>query len=134
MELQLYRSYFEQGTNGVLSYQGKVICACIELPWRNNKREISCIPEGRYRIVKRQHHVHGEQLLLPHVPKREGILIHPANFALRELKGCIAPVTRCSGAGIGQYSRIAYERLHALISPTLDAGEQVFLVIKSVKY
>ena len=133
MELKLYRSYFEQGTNGELSYRGQLICYCIELPWRNNKRGISCIPEGRYRLVKKFHHQHGEQMAVVHVPQREGILIHPANFALRELKGCIAPVLKCTSPGNGQYSRIAYERLQALVSPALDAGEAVFLVIKSVK-
>lgn len=129
----LSRTYFKGGTNGKISYQGALICESIELPWRNNKRSISCIPEGRYRLIKRMHPKHGLQLALSIVPNREGILIHPANFALRELQGCIAPVSKCTGEGEGTYSRVALERLQALVYPALEAGEQVTLVITSVK-
>ena len=45
--------YFPEGTNGVLSLNGKEICKTIELPWRNNKARVSCIPEGIYKIRKR---------------------------------------------------------------------------------
>lgn len=133
MEILLSRTYFKGGTNGKMSCNGNPICDCIELPWRNNKRNISCIPEGRYLLLKRQHPKHGLQLGLSIVPNREGILIHPANFALRELQGCIAPVSKCTGEGEGSYSRVALERLQDLVYPVLDAGEKVFLVITSVK-
>ncbi|WP_316831865.1 DUF5675 family protein [Pedobacter aquatilis] len=132
MNLLLSRTYFKGGTNGKISYQGEVICESIELPWRNNKRSISCIPEGRYLLVKRMHPKHGLQLALSTVPNREAILIHPANFAMRELQGCIAPVSKCNGEGTGSYSRVALERLQCLIYPVLDAGEQVSLLITSV--
>ena len=133
MELLLSRSYGKDGTNGKISYQGKLICESIELPWRNNKRNISCIPEGKYLLIKRHHAQHGIQLALSIVPNREAILIHPANFALRELQGCIAPVSKVTGEGQGTYSRIALERLQDLVYPALDAHEKVFLVINSVK-
>lgn len=133
MELLLNRTYYKSGTNGKISYQGKVICESIELPWVGNKRNISCIPEGRYLLIKRQHPKHGLQLALSIVPNREAILIHPANFAMRELQGCIAPVGKCTGEGIGEYSRVALERLQGLVYPALEAGEKVFLVITSVK-
>lgn len=132
MEIFLTRTYFKSGTNGKITYQGKQICESIELPWRNNKRSVSCIPEGKYLLIKRQHQKHGLQLALSIVPNREAILIHPANFALRELQGCIAPVSKCTGEGTGDYSRIALERLQALVYPVLEAGEKVFLIIKSV--
>jgi hypothetical protein len=133
MELVLNRLYYKNGTNGQISYQGQLICACIELPWRDNKRIISCIPEGRYVLIKRFHAKYGEQLAIVNVPKREAILIHPANFALRELQGCIAPVTKCTGEGVGEYSRIALERLQNLVYPVLAAQEMVILIITSVK-
>lgn len=127
--LTLYRSYHEAGTNGVLYLDGKKICETIELPWRQNKRGISCIPPGRYRLL-RQHHVrHGEQLGLPDVLDREAILIHAAHSALDELRGCIAPVTRCTDPGKGVYSGVALDRLKALVYPILEYGEPVWLVI-----
>ena len=131
MELHLKRTYHSNGTNGVISYAGTKICECIELPWRNNKRMISCIPEGRYRLIKRMHYRWGEQLAVVNVPGREAILFHPGNNALNELQGCIAPVTKCIAHGVGNYSRIALERIKDLVYPILDAEEEVWLVITS---
>ena len=133
MEIYLRRKYFPTGTNGQLFHNGKLICEAIELPWRENKRGISCIPEGRYQLIKRMHTKHGLQIAVVNVPNREGILIHPANFALRELQGCIAPVGKCTAAGEGGYSRIALERLQALIYPVLAADEKVWLIINSLE-
>lgn len=132
MELLLKRRYNPEGCNGQLFLGKEQICETIELPWRNNKRSISCVPEGRYRLVRRYQHQRGDHLMLAHVPQRELILIHPANFALRELQGCIAPVTKCTGPGKGNYSRIALERLQSLVYPLLEAGEEVWLRISSV--
>lgn len=132
IRLHLTRAYALEGVNGKLFHNGNLICETIELPWRNNKKSVSCIPEGQYRLIKRIHPKHGAQLQVINVPNREGILIHPANFALRELQGCIAPVSKCTGPGEGTYSRVAMERLQELVYPVLDADEQVFLVIKSV--
>ncbi len=53
MELVLEREYFSSGTNGILFYNGDEICKTIELPWLENQRRISCIPEGTYVIKKR---------------------------------------------------------------------------------
>lgn len=130
MELELHRVYHEKGTSGVFWYYGQKICESIELPWRNNKRGISCIPEGRYRLNTRIHPQKGKQLVLRAVPGRSGILIHAANDALKELRGCIAPVCEVSEPGKGFYSRIALERLEELVIPAIDAKEKVYLVVK----
>lgn len=132
MELLLKRTYYPEGCNGVLFAGEEQLCETIELPWRNNKRSVSCVPEGRYRLVRRYHHQRGDHLMLAHVPQRELILIHPANFALRELQGCIAPVTKCTGPGKGNYSRVALERLQGIVYPVLELGEEVWLRISSV--
>jgi hypothetical protein len=54
-----------------------------------------------------QHPKHGECLRVEGVKGRSGILIHVANDAQKELRGCIAPVFSLSGNGTGQYSRLA---------------------------
>jgi len=131
MRIELTRTYYPEGTNGVLSHQGKKICETIELPWRDNKRMVSCIPEGQYRMIRRMHAKHGDQLAIVNVPQREAILIHPANFALSELQGCIAPVTKCIAPGKGNYSGVALTRLKDLVYPILEEGEEVYLFIKS---
>ena len=89
MEIILERMYFPEGTNGFLSLNGKEICKTIELPWRNNKARVSCIPEGKYKIRKRYSAKFKWHLELINVKNRKYILLHPANNALKELNGCI---------------------------------------------
>lgn len=129
--LVLRRIYGEQGTNGTIYFQGEKICHTIELPDRNNIRRISCIPEGRYKLEKRKYTKHGEQIGIPAVLGREAILIHAANNAMKELLGCIAPVTALTAEGIGTESRKALEKLKALVYSLWDMGDEVFLLIRS---
>lgn len=128
MELELSRSYDPEGTNGELVLK---VCNTIELPWLQNQRNVSCIPEGRYELKKRVTQKRGQHLLVANVKGRDGILFHPANDAIQELRGCIAPVTTITGPGKGTQSRLANEKLKALVLEALDRKEKVFLTIKS---
>lgn len=128
MELELIRNYEPEGTNGELIVK---LCNTIELPWLRNQRNVSCIPEGRYEIKKRFTKKHQLHFLVLDVPGRDGILIHPANDALKELRGCIAPVTTVTGSGKGSHSRLANEKLRAVVLTALDRKEKVFITIKS---
>ena len=65
------------------------------------------------------------------VENRSFILFHPANNALQELNGCIAPVTKLSGPGLGLMSRKAFEKLKTLVYKAIDAAESVELIVKS---
>ena len=93
MELELIRTYYPTGTNGKILYQDRLMMYSIELPWKENLARVSCIPEGRYELVKRWSPKFDRHLQVMNVPQRETILIHPANDAMQELKGCIAPVS-----------------------------------------
>lgn len=125
----LYREYFPEGTNGELYHLGELVCYTIELPWRNNERRRSCIPEGRYRLKERYSERYGFHLALQEVPGRSAILVHPANDAGKELEGCLAPVSRLTGAGRGAQSRIALRRLMNL-AEVLPYTEMIYLTIK----
>ena len=134
MEIVLKRMYFPEGTNGALSFEGKEICKTIELPWRNNQKRISCIPEGKYKIRKRFSAKFKWHLELTNVKNRSLILFHPANNALKELNGCIAPVTQITGEGRGNESRKAFEKLKNLVFPYLENGFVVELIVtKKIK-
>ena len=111
MKLVLYRDYHPAGTNGDLYVDEVFQCHTIELPWLDNQHQQSCIPEGTYRLEPRWNQRFGKHLLVRDVPGRSAILVHPANNALTELKGCIAPVLQLTGAGCGSYSRMALEHL-----------------------
>ena len=63
----------------------------LELPWKYNQPNISCIPPGVYAFEKWYSPTFKTTVIrLLHVPERSNILIHPANF-VRQLRGCIAP-------------------------------------------
>ena len=131
MELELIRAYHTDGTNGEVRDGGALICRTIELPWLQNRRRVSCIPEGRYELrarftAKRRHH-----LIVLQVPDRDGILIHPANHAKTELLGCIAPVTNHTGPGHGELSRAATQTLNAYVRAAFARNEKVFITIKT---
>jgi len=59
------------------------------LPWKDNQRRISCIPEGEYEVVKRWSKKYGDHFHILGVDGRDYILTHAANF-VRQLLGCIA--------------------------------------------
>ena len=130
----LHRAYFEEGTNGALFNSGKFLCHTIELPWNNNKRNISCIPEGVYEVEPRFSKRFKHHLILKAVKGRSFILFHPANDALKELQGCIAPVTYLSGIGKGVFSRDAMQKLLSLVYQAKDRKETILLTIKSQNY
>ena len=131
MVLVLTRTYFPEGTQGVLEWNGTIVCYTIELPWLGNQKRISCIPEGEYILQKRfspkfQWHLH-----LKNVPGRDLILIHPANDAKTELLGCIATVALHTGIGKGSFSRKALEKLKVIVYKALSYNEEVKIRIQT---
>lgn len=65
-------------------------CKTVELPWRNNQRNISCIPSGTYQVKWSWSPKFERNLfLVQNVTGRSGIRIHVANF-VSQLAGCIA--------------------------------------------
>ena len=131
MELLIERTYGDNGTNGDLSVDGSPRCHTIELPWKNNQHGISCIPEGRYKLTKNQSAHLGRTLLINDVPERSECLVHAANNALLELRGCIAPVTTLTGEGTGDASRMVLDPLLDDTYAAIDGGDEVWLTIQS---
>ena len=129
----LQRTYYSQGTHGVLLVNGEEICHTIELPWLQNKRQVSCIPEGSYKLRKRYNAKFKWHLVLETVKGRDGILIHPANDAKKELLGCIAPVQYHTGIGKGVYSRRSLDLLLMKLDGVLTTKEWVPFVIELKK-
>lgn len=127
MELLLEREYHASGTNGILSSEEQFVCFTIELPWRNNQRHISCIPEGVYPLALRFSERHHYHLQVKDVPGRSLILIHKANDALKDLQGCIAPVTELLSPGKGRYSHRAFSDLMNKVRGCLDNRERLWL-------
>lgn len=78
-----------RSTFGILT-AGKVKFHTLELGWRLNAKDVSCIPEGIYPVVWEFSARFGRELFeLKGVSGRSEIKIHPANLP-SELNGCIA--------------------------------------------
>jgi hypothetical protein len=65
------------------------------------------------------------------VQNRSLILFHPANNAIKELNGCIAPVTKISGPGLGLLSRKAFRKLKDQVYKAIERKETVLLIVQS---
>lgn len=75
-----------------------------ELPWRDNKHDRSCIPDGVYVCTWRKSPKFGFCYHVENVPGRSDILIHAANYVgdtkkkkRADVLGCMAP-----GEAIGE--------------------------------
>tara|TARA_R110000737_G_scaffold331089_1_gene347125 strand:+ start:1636 stop:2040 length:405 start_codon:yes stop_codon:yes gene_type:complete len=64
-------------------------CCTLELPYKANTRNVSCIPTGEFNVVPRTSKKFGDHYEVKDVQLRKFILIHPANY-YTELRGCIA--------------------------------------------
>lgn len=60
----------------------------LELPWKSNKKSVSCIPAGDYWAKPHKSPKHGRTIWIQGVPGRTEILIHPGNFH-KDIQGCI---------------------------------------------
>lgn len=120
--LVLKRIYLAAATHGELTLNGKHIAHTIELPWRENKKRISCVPEGTYVLRRRYSEKFKWHYALLDVPNRSCILIHPANNAQKELQGCIAPVSTLTAEGTGTESRKAMQKLTDVLEPYRKNG------------
>lgn len=89
----ILRNYLPEQTEGrVLVFNERngveFECFSLELPWKNNQRRISCIPEGVYDVIKHVSPKFGECFWIQNVPNRSEILVHLGNY-VTEILGCV---------------------------------------------
>ena len=133
--LLLIRDTFtSKSTIGKLYCNGEFIAHTLELPWKDNQKSVSCIPEGRYRCRVRlaresatRDYVH---LLVQDVPNRSYILFHYGNFP-SDTRGCILTGThRAQSPDKILESRMAHPYLMDYILGN-HLSERIELVIKN---
>ena len=132
MILLLQREEIDICSIGTLSIDGARECHSLELPWKENRTGVSCIPAGVYSLdwvlsprLKRH------TLRLPEVPGRSGILIHPAN-EVAELLGCIALGTRSATQPERLVeSRRAVKRVEAKALEAWARGDTVVIDVRN---
>lgn len=118
----------ENCTRGILLLNGLIECATLELPWRNNETDISCIPEGKYTAKRHVSPKFKECFSVQNVEGRTNILIHAGNTT-DDTSGCIIV-----GSSYGELknkpavldSRKALDKLLSKI----DTSEEIELTIE----
>lgn len=128
----------DYGTSGVLIIPGLSVCT-IELPWRNNERNISCVFPDVYHCIPYTHLSRGLVYLLENKHDRTDVMIHIGNYAgditrhrRSDSQGCILPGLYHGQIGKpSQYavvnSTTAMNRLRSAIGKT-----QFTLIIKDI--
>lgn len=103
--LVLERIYLTDRTLGSIYRNGETIAKTLELPWVQNKRGISCIPEGLYRVIRQDPKPSRPYpyFRLPNIPNRTGILIHRGTEPSHS-RGCILTASRFRNINTSQPS------------------------------
>lgn len=91
---RIYRPTSTTGKGFVFNEKNELVFefVTLELPWKDNERNISCIPEGEYLVKKmpptgkRKY----QYFWVQDVPGRDSILWHPGNYT-HQIRGCILP-------------------------------------------
>jgi hypothetical protein len=81
-EQTLGQLYIYDGINLVFQ------CKTLELPWEENKKMVSRIPEGKYKVVRRSSKKFGEHYHILNVEGRKYILMHIGNY-YNQTHGCV---------------------------------------------
>lgn len=89
MNVQIKRiARLVEATFGVLLINGFPVCVTLELPWKDNHPQTSCIPAGKYLCKRVNSPHHGDTFEITAVPGRSHILFHGAN-TVADLLGCV---------------------------------------------
>ena len=132
VNLLLIRDTFtKESTIGKLFINGESFCDTLENPYINNERNISCIPEGQYKVRLRlaresatRDYLH---LLVQDVPNRDFILVHIGNYP-SQTQGCIL-VGNGRQQDVVENSRLAMD---LVIKEIVNlGGENINLIIKN---
>lgn len=133
MKISIDRTYEEKQTKGyaaVFDAEGTVIFTLdtLELPWKNNATNLSCIPEGVYIAKRRYSKKYRNHMHITDVEGRSLILIHWGNYAgsvnpktgSPDIRGCILTGTGfkdITGDGIDEIlrSKTTFKKLMAIM-------------------
>jgi len=125
------------GTQGALSTDG-FSCKTLELPWRDNRRQRSCVPPGTYRCKQVHSPKFGLVYTLTGTEPRSNVLIHSGNFAGDVEMGLKTHVQGCILLG-KYFGAIEGQQAILLSRPTVRAfmkhmGDEPFnLVIEGIE-
>ena len=127
----------KKGSFGVWLWNGETFCVTLELPYRQNRKNVSCIPAGTYQCVltpsplveritkgkwKQAYEITG-------IPNRSRVLVHPGNL-VEDTEGCVLAAS--------SYGKLKGERAVLNSGATFDsfmtfaAGRPFTLTVREV--
>lgn len=86
----------DRGTFGVLRVGHVPFAVTCERPWKDNARNLSCIPAGTYTCTRVRSPKFGDTFEVTRVPGRSHILFHKGND-IEDTEGCILVGEEFSG-------------------------------------
>lgn len=101
----------ETGTRGVLRIGQLPFAVTLELPWKDNQPNESCIPAGTYTCKRVDSPHFGNTFEITGVPGRTHVLFHKGN-KVSDVKGCVAVAEKFSGELVAE-SKEGYDELMA---------------------
>lgn len=73
----------------IVDAEENIVCVTLELPWRNNEHDVSCVPAGEYAAHRRPSERRGYEVFeLDDLPPRTNVEMHIGNLPHDSL-GCI---------------------------------------------
>jgi hypothetical protein len=114
----------DQGTFGKIRIENETIYT-LELPWRDNSNDLSCIPAGVYQChFTMSPRFHRRMYLVDGVNKRTGIRIHSANLAGDRTLGLKAQLNGCIALGLA-FGKMDGQKCIVLSKPAVRKFESI---------
>ena len=101
----------------LLDSDNELYCYTLELPWKDNIPQESCIPEGTYKVIPHNSDAHPGTWEITNVPGRSAILLHTGN-TVDDTEGCVivgSPVGSLNGKPAVLHSFETMETLRGLL-------------------
>ena len=79
----------DDGTYGVLMYSNTPLCLTLEESWKDNQQNISCIPAGIYKCIRKYSPTFKvETFEIADIPNRSHVIFHVGNTEINT-QGCV---------------------------------------------
>lgn len=118
-------------TLGVFLVNGRAVCWSLEKPWRNNRKDVSCIPVGRYPLQLEYSPSRKCRLwTVAEVPGRSYVRIHRGN-TVNDTEGCLLTGTR-PGVLDGRRAVLGSRDAFSLFMSAMSGSDEAEIVVSTV--